>query len=718
MTLRRGPLLALGLLVLLFLFLTVSVGGARRRAHLLWLRATGGLPDVSWGDVVAMMPPRSGYDVEGLLNLRNPYAAIENPLHNSWDVAAGQTAFRSSCAPCHGRDAQGGAGPDLTTEQYRHGASDWALYRTIMRGVPGTAMQAHPLPRTTIWQLVAYLRSVRQGVRSNLQAGVAVPDVSIAELDRNPLHRTAPAPALPPVAPAVTAELLRNAGASPANWLTYSGTFNGHRRSGLEEITRGNASRLKPKWVFPLPSGRSKSETSPIVVGSTMFVTSPTAEVHALDVRTGALLWSYTARTLPDDLKLCCGLHNRGVAVLGHSLFLGTLDAHLIALDARTGAVQWETEVADYHDGYSITAAPLVVEDRVIIGVAGGEFGIRGFVDAYDARTGHRLWRFYTVPAPGEPGHETWGGDSWKAGGAPTWMTGTYDPDLKLLYWGVGNPGPNYQGDVRPGDNLYANSVLALDVTTGQLRWHFQFTPHDEHDWDATQTPILADLMFGGQHRKLLLEANRNGFYYVLDRQTGAFLMARPFVHQTWTDGLDAAGRPKVRPDSRPSPRGSMVYPGDAGGTNWWAPSFDPSGQVLYVQVRERAGIFFNTPDPKPDPDGWYMGSIGQSPLDLPNYLAVRALDASTGSLLWEYRPEGGNVDAGVGGLLSTAGGLVFGGCNSTFFALSAKTGKELWKMQLGGAIWAAPVSYLADGVQQVTVAAGDRLITFSVDGR
>lgn len=679
------------------LVLASAIPGARRRVELVWLRAIGAIPDVTWGDVIRMLPPRSGYDVAALLKNRNPYATIENPFVQTFDVAAGEESFRARCALCHGRDAQGGTGPDLTKGQFRHGASDWALFRTITRGIRGTAMQGHALPSRGAWQLVAYVRSVGRASHS----------------DRNgPVHEEGPGV----TPPEVTFERLKDASRDSANWLTYSGTLDGQRHSRLSQINRSNVSQLKIKWLFQLATSDNLVETSPLVVGTTMYLTSPPSDVWALDTRTGAPLWSYT-RPMPDNLKLCCARANRGLAVLGNTLYLGTLDAHLVALDAMTGSAQWEVELADYRDGYSITGAPLALDGRVIVGVAGGEFGIRGFLDAYDAQTGRRLWRFYTVPGPGEKGHETWGGDSWMTGGAPTWMTGTYDADSNLLYWGVGNPGPDYQGDVRPGDNLYSNCVVALEVETGRLRWYYQFTPHDEHDRDATEILVLADAVLDGRPRKLILQANRNGFYYVLDRETGAFLIARAFVQQTWVDGFDSAGRPMVRPGSSPTSQGRIVYPGDGGGTNWWSPSYDAEAKLFYVPALERAGIFFKTRDPVRI-DGSYEGSAGQTPRDQPYFTVVRALSATTGELRWEFRPPAALMDHAMGGLLSTAGGLVFAGSKTAFFALDAKTGAELWRMNTGGKILAAPITYLRDGRQQVTVAAGRTIVTFSLDGR
>lgn len=688
MTRRSWSALVLGAL-LTALALGLGVQGARQRLLLVWLRATGGISDIGWGEVFWMLPP-GRVDIRGLNTSRNPFVTIDNPFVGPSDIATGQEVFRARCATCHGRDAEGGSGPDLTTGSFRRGASDWAVFRTVRNGVPNTAMQAHDLPVRAAWQVVAYVRST-----ASSEQPTAAPEAFGA------------------IAPEVTFDRLRQSRGDSANWLTYSGTYDAQRHSRLSEINRSTVSHLNIRWIFSIPNTDDLVETSPLVIGNTMYVTAAPNAVWALDARTGTMLWSYSY-ALPGGLSLCCGRVNRGLAVLGNTLYLGTLDAHLLALDARTGAVQWKTKVAEYRDGYSITGAPLAIEGRVIVGVAGGEFGIRGFLDAYDPATGERVWRFYTVPGPGESGHDSWTGDSWKNGGAPTWMTGSYDPDLKLLYWGVGNPGPAYQGDGREGDNLYSNSVVALEAETGRLRWYFQFTPHDEHDYDATEIPVLVDATVGGRPRKLLLSANRNGFYYVLDRESGAFLSATEFVNQTWADSIGPGGRPFVRSGSGPSVQGTRVAPGDNGGTNWWSPSYHAGTGLFYVPALEQAGVFFKTPVPQmtsANPEG----SAGQSQRE-PFSTAVRALDAATGKLRWEFRFP--TPLAQMGGILSTAGGLVFAGNNTNFFALDANTGRELWRKSLDGRIRAAPITYLSEGRQMVTIAMGMMIVTYSLDGR
>ena len=329
----------------------------------------------------------------------------------------------------------------------------------------------------------------------------------------------------------VSWERLLNAADEPHNWLMYSGTLDSQRYSRLDQIHNRNVSELELKWAYHL-SAFDRAETTPLVVDGVMFVTEAPSNVVALDAATGRQYWRYE-HELPEDLTICCGRNNRGVAILGDTLYMSTLDAHLVAIDARTGNLLWNREVADHTAGYSKTAAPLVVKDQVVTGIAAGEFGIRGFLDSYDAETGEQQWRAWTIPGPDHPDNRSWAGDSWRTGGSPTWITGSYDPDLDLVYWGTGNPGPDYNGDVRMGDNLYADSALALNGETGEMQWYFQFTPHDVHDWDAIQVPILADIDIEGEPRKVMMWANRNAFYYTLDRETGEFLVGKPFALQT-----------------------------------------------------------------------------------------------------------------------------------------------------------------------------------------
>ncbi|MFQ5929078.1 MAG: pyrroloquinoline quinone-dependent dehydrogenase [Acidobacteriota bacterium] len=508
----------------------------------------------------------------------------------------------------------------------------------------------------------------------------------------------------------VTFDRLLHAEREPANWLIYSGNYASHRHSGLSQINRDNVMKLELNWVYQFRT-LQKVEVTPIVVDGIMYATQPPNDVYALDTETGRPFWSYK-RLLPEKINTCCGQVNRGLAILGDRLYMGTVDAHLVALDARTGTVLWDVEVADYKAGHSVTVAPLAVKDKIIVGISGGEYGIRGFLDAYDANSGKRVWRFYTVPGPGEPGNDTWEGDSWKTGGAPTWVTGSFDPQLNLIYWGTGNPGPDWNGEVRKGDNLYSDCVLALDADSGELKWFFQFTPHDVHDWDSTEIPVLIDANFRGRPRKLMLFANRNAFYYVLDRETGEFLLARPFAQQTWAERIDSKGRPIRKPNTAPSVEGTLVYPGVQGGTNWYSPSYSPVTGLFYLSVWEYASIYFMGDAPY-SPGNRFIGSVPQGVPDDPGWGAVRALVPETGAMKWEYRLH----TKPQAGILSTATNLVFGGTNEGhFFALDAETGKELWHAQTGGVIVAGPISYLSQGKQNIAIAAGSAIFSFGLE--
>ncbi len=500
-----------------------------------------------------------------------------------------------------------------------------------------------------------------------------------------------------------------DAAKEPGAWLTYSGGYFGQRYSTLAQLTAANVAGLKPAWVYQV-AGNGQVETSAIVADGVMYVTEPPSTVTALDPKNGRPLWSYV-RPMPSNLRnIGFPITNRGVAILDDKVFVGTLDGALVALDAQTGAVRWEAKVADNGTGHSVTMAPLAVKDKVIVGISGGEAGIRGFVDAYDAKTGKLAWRTFTVPTAGEKGVETWAGDSYKNGAGATWLTGSFDPALNLLYWGTGNPGPDWNGDVRKGDNLYTSSVLALDVDTGVMKWHFQYTPHDVHDWDANQIQVLADLTIAGKPRQVLVTANRNAFYYVLDRVTGEFLHAAPYAKQTWAKGIDAKGRPRVVEGSEPTPEGNLVYPSLQGSTNWPSPSFSPQTGLFYVPVREMGSYYYKT-DADYEPGQPFTGG-GERRLADEAWGAVRALDAVTGAKVWDFRLPSPSWS----GVLSTAGGLVFSGSNEgNFYALDAKSGAPLWQFQVGDMVRSNPTTFLVDGKQHVSVAAGRAVFVFAL---
>jgi len=504
----------------------------------------------------------------------------------------------------------------------------------------------------------------------------------------------------------VTAERLLNSTREPQNWLMYSGDYAGHRFSTLDQINTLNASTLVAKWAYQtMASG--KFETTPLVVDGILYATGADDRAFALDARSGRPIWQYQ-RALPPDIRPCCGRVNRGFAILGDKVFLGTLDAHVIALDSKTGNVVWDITAADYSKGYSFTLAPLALKNLVIVGVSGGEYGIRGFIDAYDAGTGQRKWRFNTVPAPGEPGHETWEGDSWKLGGAPAWITGSYDPATNTTFWTTGNPAPSNRGEGRAGDNLYSDSLLALDPDTGKLKWHFQFTQHDEHDYDATQVPVIID--DGDKH--LIAQANRNGFFYVLDRTTGKLLSATAYARVSWSTSKDSIGRPVLSKEASPVLQGVPVCPGAAGATNWMSPTYDPQTKLFYVTAREQCDIFSTAPQPYEAGHAYYGSAYFPNDDAQPFWGALRAIDPATGKIKWEWK----HTSPTWAGVLSTGGGLVFtGDAEGNFIALDAASGKVLWHFQCGASAYASPMTYAIDGKQYVAIAAGSALFAFGL---
>ena len=520
----------------------------------------------------------------------------------------------------------------------------------------------------------------------------------------------------------VTPERLENAASEPGNWLTYSGTYMSQRHSALDQVTTENVGSLRMAWAHQMKS-LEKFEATPLVVDGIMYVTQAPNDVIALDAATGRVFWTYEYEPSA-EARLCCGLVNRGVAILGDTLFMATIDGNLVALDAFNGRPVWIRPMVDPALGYSLTLAPLAIGDKVIIGTAGGEYGIRGFIAAYDAGTGEEVWRFYTIPGPGEPGHETWEGDSWMHGGASVWLTGSYDPELNLTYWGVGNPGPDYFYEDREGDNLYSDSVVALDADTGELRWHFQFTPGDTLDYDAVQIPVLVDAEWRGTSRRLMLWANRNGFFYVLDRTDGTFLHGSPFGTVTWAQGLDANGRP-VRSGLDPTREGEIIYPGALGVTNWYSPSYSPGTGLFYVPTWvDYYALFTNYPVVY-EPGQRYTGGTYTSPVtgvrgvtsintrpEEEGHGAVRALDTGTGEIVWEFRM----TDVTESGVLTTATDLLFTGSrDGSFYALDARTGDVVWQASLGGQIVAGPVAYSVGGRQFIAIAAGSTLFTFAL---
>ena len=508
----------------------------------------------------------------------------------------------------------------------------------------------------------------------------------------------------------VTYEDILNGLSEPSKWLTYSGDYTGQRHSPLTMITPENVQDLVPIWTFQtgtMTRGRG-FETTPLVLDGVLYVTGSNNLAWALDARTGRPFWQYR-RNLPDDLTYGSSAPvNRGFGILGDRLFMVTLDAHLLALDRRTGSVLWDIELADYRIGYAATLAPLVIDDKVIVGISGGEYPTRGFIDAYDPTTGDRIWRFYTVPSPGEFGSETWPDDPevMARGGGGTWMTGSFDPELDLIYWGTGNPNPDYYGEKREGDNLFTNSIVAIEANTGILRWHYQFTPHDLHDWDSNHVPVLADLVLDGELRKVVMVANRNGFFYMLDRVTGELLVGKPFTDTTWAREIGSDGRPIVLNDGS---KGCLPDPW--GGTNFMPPSFNPDLGILFVTAREVCATFVPQ-EPEIIPGRTSFGGVVWIDRDQ-GYGALRAIDVRTGERQWEFRYP----SATMAGVMTTASGLVFAGDHEgNFMAFEASTGRNLWHYQTGSRIWgAAAMTHVLDGRQHVLIPSGTTLVAFAL---
>lgn len=514
----------------------------------------------------------------------------------------------------------------------------------------------------------------------------------------------------------LTFDRLKHPEREPRNWLTYWGSYRSEHFSELAQIDRRNLWQLQARWAVPMPGG-SPLEATPLVVDGMMYVSGPPGDVYALDARSGLSIWKFhrrQERVNPFQINP----YNRGVAVLGSRVFVATLDDVLIALDARSGRVLWERPVADTMAGYTMTGAPLALDDKVIVGISGGEMGVRGFLDAYAAEDGRRLWRFDTIPGPGQAGHETWSGVSWKTGGGATWLTGSYDAQLRLLYWAVGNPGPDFDPESRRGDNLYTCSILALDPDSGRLAWHYQISPHDTHDWDSAEDLILADSDIEGRPRKVLLHADRNGFFYTLDRATGRLISAVPYVRQSWNKGFEPNGRPIVDPASMATPEGHPVWPG-VGGTNFQAPSYDPVRHILFLNFLDAEG--FASYQPAEYRAGQSFTGANFHPRlrqrsSTEPVQGVMALDTRTGRRLWTFRVTRPSLQAGV---LATRGEIVLAATSEgNLIGLDARTGKPLWHFQTGGPILAAPMTYAVDGKQFIALAAGNTLYGFALPDR
>jgi alcohol dehydrogenase (cytochrome c) len=654
----------------------------------------------------------------------------ENAVKVSGDPDAGRQLFfgAGGCSKCHMFGGRGGIlGPDLTQARarYRPGPllaamkAPWKLTEATektgraIRGVRKSedTFTLFLMDQDQMWHfldkrslVIARKDQVHNTLDSNSQMSIA------AFLLKGPTVYEPPAEWKPASDLNITFSRLRQALTEPHNWLTYWGDLAGRHYSGLKQITPANVASLKSLWTYQL--GGNTVETTPLVADGIMFVTGPLNNASALDARTGHPIWKYTRR-LPAVASHCTVMTNRGFAMLGDRLYMGTLDMHLVALDAKSGNVVWEVPVDDYRKGLSITHAPLAIDGKIIVGVTSGECALTGFVDAYDAATGRRLWRTYSIPQAGDPNRKTWQPESSADfGGAPTWMTGTFDADTNTIFWTTGNPGPDFDGSVRLGDNLYSCSVLALDPETGKMKWWFQFSPHDVHDWDATQTPVLIEGTIRGRKRKLLVTAQRNAFYYVLDRETGEFLDGRAFAKQTWAKGLDDKGRPLVLPNTTPTPAGNYVCPDGAGAANWGAPSYDPRWNLFVVSVREACATYTSVTKP-PVPGQGYTGGSQEIDPRVGTPGAVRALDALSGKTRWNFPIQTGSWATGV---LATGGDVVFASSSDGhLIALEGRTGRYLWHYNTGATIVASPISYAVDGKQHVAIASQSAIMVFAL---
>jgi len=496
-----------------------------------------------------------------------------------------------------------------------------------------------------------------------------------------------------------------------ANWTSYNGDYSGRRYSSLNEITAANVGQLHAAWAFH-PGNSQRLEVTPVVVRGIMYVTSAN-DVYALDARSGRIVWRHQREVGTGLLDDAASHKNRGVAVWQNFVYAETDDAHLLCLDARSGSLVWDMIYADKVKHYGATSAPLVVKDTVIVGTSGGDSGVRGFLEAHDAATGKLKWHLWTIPGPGEFGSASWPGDSYLHGGGTTWMPGTYDPELDTLYWTTSNAAPDFDGASRPGDDLYTSCVLAIDPNTGKLKWYFQFTPHDIYDYDANETPVLVNVKENGVQRHLLVQANRNGFLYVLDRRDGMFLNAAPFVDKlNWATGIDSSGRPKLS-GRMPTSQGEYICPGISGATNWFSPSYNPETKLLYVMALENCDLFFSKPQAFARGETYYATGT-KTPLGNNAQKILLALSLPEGKIVWRY-PQAGHGDSWAG-TLTTAGGLVFFGDDAgSFEAVDARNGRALWNFNTGQTIYASPMSYAVDGTQYVTIAAGSDIFTFSL---
>jgi alcohol dehydrogenase (cytochrome c) len=647
----------------------------------------------------------------------------------------GRLLFESRCGRCHGGDGNGGEmGPPIPQRLANYSTPE-QLTALIHTGIPASGMPPTPLEGQQLLELVGFVRTLaprsvggpgggrgfgRPQVRMTVETttgakldglvlGEGFDDLQLRTGD-NKIH------------------LLRKVDTkfrevtSEVDWPGYNGDPRGNRYTTMTQINKANVNRLAPRWVFAYPAGRggrgapaappTRLEVTPVVVEGLMFLTNVN-DCIALDAGSGRQVWRFT-RPRTEGLFNDAGV-NRGVAVAGDKVFLETDNAHILAINRFTGQQMWDSQIADSAQNYFATSAPLAAGDLIVTGVAGGEHGANGMVVAFEQATGKEVWRFHVVPQRGEPGSETWQGKELDHGGGPTWFTGSYDPDLDTVYWPSGNPSEEYNGDARPGDNLYTDCILALDRKTGKLKWHYQFTPHDLWDWDSTETSVLVDAPWQGQVRKLMLHADRNGFYYVLDRTDGKLLLAKQFLKTlTWATGIGADGRPIKLPNQEPTAAGTRVCPSQDGATNWYSPSFNPLTGLYYFQTNEKCSVYSKRDQPDWVAGQSYLGGSQRGAPDPKPQRILRAVDYQTGATKWELPQPGGAQS--WGGTLSTATGLVFFEEDTgSFVAADATTGKVLWSFGANANWKASPMTYQFDGRQYIAIVAGGNIIAMAV---
>jgi alcohol dehydrogenase (cytochrome c) len=630
----------------------------------------------------------------------------------------GQAGFDRNCGVCHGGDGMGGEmGPNIARRVANLGEEQLAA--VIHDGIPGRGMPGFPdLSGEERTELLAFLRTLRPR-RGAAPARRSVELATGAKLDGLVLGETALDLQLRTDDGRV--HLLRPAGGkyreatSQTDWTTYNGDVTGNRYSLLRQITPQNIRQLAPKWIFTLEGATTRGETTPVVVQGIMYVTSGN-ECWALDAGAGRELWHFQRPRTRGLVGNAAQGMNRGVAWARDRVFMVTDNAHLLALNRFTGELLWDTGMADWRQNYNATSAPLYAGNLVITGTAGGEQGARGFIAAFDPETGKEVWRFWTVPRPGEPGSETWSGKAIEHPSGVAWLTGSYDPELDLLYWATGNPGPDYNGEERQGDNLYTSSILALEPKTGKLKWYYQATPHDVHDWDANEPLVLVDREWRGSPRKLLIQANRNGFFYVLDREDGALLLATPFIrNMNWAKELGPDGKPVLLPlPAGPAPRSTRVCPSQDGATNWFSSTYDPPTGYYIVQTFEKCSIFTTRPTEEWQAGRGYSGGSQRLVPDEKPSEILRAIDIASGKIVWELA-QSGAANSWGGTLGFATGVLVFCEDGGMLSAVDTRTGEALWRFRTNVQWKASPMTYMFDGRQYIAVNAGQNIIAFGL---